>query len=79
MFTGGPLTIDEADARTQVGLLSCKSFTKLLKFYVNYNLTPFSVTFSLGCDLGWPPVYTRITSFLHWIGDNSDVLIRPDF
>ncbi|KAK9720325.1 Trypsin [Popillia japonica] len=29
----------------------------------------------LGCELGWPSVFTRITSFLDWIEANSDVVI----
>ncbi|KAI4466679.1 chymotrypsin-related [Holotrichia oblita] len=29
----------------------------------------------LGCELGWPSVFSRITSFLDWIEANSDVVI----
>lgn len=35
----------------------------------------FSFHFSLGCGLGWPAVYTRVTSFLDFIEANSDVRI----
>lgn len=35
----------------------------------------FSYQFSLGCQLGWPAVYARITSFLNFIEANSDVRI----
>lgn len=36
----------------------------------------FSYQFSMGCKLGWPPVYARVTSYLEWIQANSDVEIR---
>lgn len=35
----------------------------------------FSYQFSLGCGLGWPAVYARVTSFLDFIEQNSDVRI----
>lgn len=35
-----------------------------------------SYTFSGGCSWGWPAVYTRTTSYLTWIEENSDVVIR---
>lgn len=35
----------------------------------------FSFHFSLGCGLGWPAVYTRVTSFLDFIESHSDVRI----
>lgn len=35
----------------------------------------FSYQFSLGCGLGWPAVYARVTSFLDFIEQNSDVTI----
>lgn len=34
---------------------------------------------ALGCEREWPAVYARLTSFIEWIGDNSDVVIRDDF
>lgn len=35
----------------------------------------FSFQFSLGCERGWPPVFARVTSFLDFIEQNSDVRI----
>lgn len=35
----------------------------------------FSFHFSLGCGLGWPAVYSRVTSYLDFIEQNSDVRI----
>jgi len=35
-----------------------------------------SYQFSLGCTKLWPAVYTRVSYFLDWIEQNSDVKIR---
>uniref|UniRef100_A0A8W7P4J9 Peptidase S1 domain-containing protein n=1 Tax=Anopheles coluzzii TaxID=1518534 RepID=A0A8W7P4J9_ANOCL len=32
---------------------------------------------ALGCELNWPSVFARTTSFLAWIGENSDVQLLP--
>lgn len=35
----------------------------------------YSYQFSLGCDRGWPAVFTRLTSYLNWIEENAGVSI----
>ncbi|KFB40351.1 AGAP007252-PA-like protein [Anopheles sinensis] len=32
---------------------------------------------ALGCELNWPSVFARTTSFLTWIAENSDVTLLP--
>ncbi|XP_050096722.1 brachyurin-like [Anopheles aquasalis] len=32
---------------------------------------------ALGCELNWPSVFARTTSFLQWIAQNSDVVLQP--
>lgn len=39
----------------------------------------FSYVSFLGCNSGWPAVFTRITPYLFWIQENSDVVILNDF
>lgn len=39
----------------------------------------FSYQFSLGCGLGWPAVFARVTEFLDFIEQNSDVRILENF
>ncbi|KAL1401459.1 hypothetical protein pipiens_001951 [Culex pipiens pipiens] len=39
----------------------------------------FSFNSILGCESNRPAVYTRMSSYLNWIGDNSDVEIRDNF
>lgn len=39
----------------------------------------FSFNSVLGCESNRPAVYTRMSSYLTWIGDNSDVEIRDNF
>lgn len=39
----------------------------------------FAYNSVLGCNSGWPAVFTRITPYLFWIQENSDVIISPDF
>lgn len=34
-----------------------------------------SYTFSLGCELGWPAVYTRTGLFLDWIQANTNLVL----
>ncbi|XP_055619549.1 collagenase-like [Toxorhynchites rutilus septentrionalis] len=39
----------------------------------------FSYNSVLGCDSGRAAVFTRMSAYLDWIGENSDVVIRDDF
>ncbi|XP_058457238.1 collagenase-like [Malaya genurostris] len=39
----------------------------------------FSLNSVLGCQSNRPAVYSRMSSYLTWIGDNSDVVIAEDF
>ncbi|XP_062549426.1 collagenase-like [Armigeres subalbatus] len=39
----------------------------------------FSFSSVLGCESNRPSVFTRMASYLQWIGDNSDVDIREGF
>lgn len=39
----------------------------------------FTFSSVLGCESNRPSVYTRMSSYLQWIGDNSDVQIREGF
>ncbi|KFB47106.1 AGAP006676-PA-like protein [Anopheles sinensis] len=39
----------------------------------------FSFISILGCESGRAAVHTRMSSYLDWIGQNSDVVIRDDF
>ncbi|XP_058065999.1 collagenase-like [Anopheles bellator] len=39
----------------------------------------FSFNSILGCDAGRAAVYTRLSAYLGWIGENSDVVIREDY
>lgn len=34
---------------------------------------------ALGCERGWPSAFARTSSYLLWIGANSDVIIREDW
>ncbi|KAI4470376.1 chymotrypsin-related [Holotrichia oblita] len=36
-----------------------------------------SFGFGLGCNHLWPGAFTRITSYLEWIQENSDVMVLP--
>ncbi|XP_022909827.2 brachyurin-like [Onthophagus taurus] len=36
-----------------------------------------SFALELGCEAGWPTVYSRLTTFLDWIADHSDANIYP--
>jgi secreted trypsin-like serine protease len=37
-------------------------------------LTSFGI--ALGCEIGWPPAFTRVTSFLSWIESETGIPIR---
>jgi hypothetical protein len=37
-------------------------------------LTSFGI--ALGCEIGWPPAFTRITAFLPWIESVTGIPIR---
>ncbi|XP_058837330.1 collagenase-like [Topomyia yanbarensis] len=39
----------------------------------------FSFNSVLGCQSNRPAVFSRMSSYLNWIGDNSDVVIRDNF
>lgn len=39
----------------------------------------FAYNSILGCNSGWPAVFTRVTPYLLWIAENSDVIISLDF
>lgn len=32
---------------------------------------------ALGCEKGWPHAYTRVTEYLGWIADHTNVIIQP--
>ncbi|XP_049792437.1 brachyurin-like [Schistocerca nitens] len=32
---------------------------------------------SLGCEIGWPPVFTRVTNYMEWISQNTGIAIAP--
>ena len=32
---------------------------------------------SLGCESGWPGVFTRVSEYVDWIAANGNVTIRP--
>jgi len=31
---------------------------------------------ALGCEIGWPPAFTRLTRFLSWIETETGIPIR---
>jgi len=35
-----------------------------------------SFGFSLGCELGWPAVYTRVTEYIDWISETANIPLR---
>lgn len=73
---GGPLMVQEPDGGRTQGLNSInisKLFSELS--FLSGLVGVFSYQFSLGCGLGWPAVYARVTSFLDFIEQNSDVRI----
>lgn len=69
--SGGPVVIGNKQVCPN-GLTTCFS---MIIFCLQVGIVSFGL--SLGCQLGWPSGHTRVTSFLNWIGANSDAVIGP--
>lgn len=37
-------------------------------------ITSFGYIYGCGCEVGWPGIFTRITSYLDWIEEHSGVV-----
>ncbi|KAI7815317.1 Serine protease [Rhyzopertha dominica] len=70
MIQGSHICISGADGRS-----TCNgdSGGPLVVDNIQVGITSFGI--ALGCEVGWPAVFTRVTSFLNWIEQNSDVVI----
>lgn len=44
-----------------------------LFFFVQVGIVSFGI--AIGCEVGWPAAFARVTSYLDWIAANTDAVI----